>query len=360
MKAMKVFAPLLAGLFVLAAPSHAGVEVKLSVKFILSASGTPPVFVPGPGNFDVSNQAGFDAEVAWANAILDATGRAYRLRVIEYKSVQPPAPAGQDPSYWYNVDARSSRQAIEDAALADPVTWGWYGNGALNIYINNSSSGQCSLIGTGDSISLGATIFTQGTVLHEIGHFFDLSHTHRIDAGQPEPQCSTYTPANPLSSGLRDGDGLVETLPDHQCYSRDQLSFANFGSLYASLTAAQQRQIDDTFLNVMSYHTESLLLPVQMDYWTANANGARQAVCTGRTWFVNPGGSDLVFDGLSPGQAFRSFDRGIAALRDPNFVHLGDDVVLLRGGSYQTFTNAPITAPGTIAAAYGPVTITKP
>jgi hypothetical protein len=334
--------------------------VKLSVKFIMSSTGAAPT---NSGSINLSTSAAFDVEVAYGNSVLDATGRGYKLRVIEYLNVQPPAPAGQPADYWYNIDARENRQTIENAAASAAATWAWNGAGALNIYVNNSSSGSCSFIGSGVSIALGSTIFTRGTVLHEIGHFFDLSHTHAND-----PKCSSFTPPDPLSSALTNGDGLVETIPDHPCYTRDQLSQANFGAVYSALTPAQQAAVNTSWLNVMSYHNEAAFLDIQMDYWTANANTPRQAVCTGRTWFVRPDGFDhptySLNAGLTPGTgfggAFQTLERGLAGLVDPNFVHLGDDVVLLRGGNYTYSSPDPISTPGTLAAAYGPVTITRP
>jgi hypothetical protein len=338
---MKAFLLLCALCGALISSADAGIDIRISVKFIYGPGAMPPVTVPGGGNIDLSSSTAFDAEIAHGNRVLDATGRACRLRVIEYINIQPPDPADQFAGFWYNLDARNNRRVFEQAALASPGVWAWNGNGALNIYVNNSSSGSCSFIGTGDSISLGATIFTQGTVLHEIGHFFDLSHTHSFTPGPPVNECV-----------FGDGDGLAETLPDNGCFTTmDQLSQANYGMNYAQLNAAQRQAVDDTWFNVMSYHVEARLLPIQMDYWCANANGARHSICGGFTWFVATNGLDPFSNGLSPGQAFATVPWALAHVSSAN------DVILLRGGNYAA--PATITTPCTLTASYGPVTLTR-
>lgn len=327
---MKTIQLFLLTLVAMALPARADIEVRISVKFILNWDGTRPV---NSTNIDLSTAAAFDAEIAHGNRVLAATGRGYQLRVVEYIDVQPSAPVGQSPDYWYYLPARSNRRVIEDAAAADSLTWRRNGSGALNIYVNNSTSGSCSFIGTGDSISLGSTIFTRGTVVHEIGHFFDLSHTHRSDT-----TCTTTPPPY----ALEDGDGLSETVPDHNCYTTR-------AALMAALPPELQAAVDTSWLNVMSYHQEEQFLDIQMDYWSANANDARHAVCSGYTWFLATDGSDGLSDGLSPGQAFQSVEW--ARL----FVTAPDDILLLKTGAY----GAPETlaTPCTLRATGGPVTL---
>ena len=326
---MKTIQLFLLTLVAMTLPARADIEVRISVKFILNWDGTRPV---NAGNIDLSTAAAFDVEIAHGNRVLAATGRGYQLRVVEYIDVQPPAPAGEAADYWYNLPARSNRRVIEAAAAADSATWRRNGAGALNIYVNNSSSGSCSFIGTGDSISLGSTIFTRGTVVHEIGHFFDLSHTHLGDA-----DCS-----GPPPYALADGDGLSETVPDHNCYT-------NRAALMAALPPELQAAVDTSWLNVMSYHQEEQFLDIQMDYWSSNANHARHSVCSGYTWFLATGGIDGLSGGLSPGQAFQTVVWGLS------FVTAADDILLLKTGAY----GAPETlaTPCTLRATGGPVTL---
>ena len=326
---MKTLRLLLLALVAMTLPARADIEIRVSVKFILNWDGSRPA---NAGNIDLSTAAAFDVEIAHGNRVLDATGRGYRLRVVEYIDVQPMAPIGQSPDYWYNLPARSNRQVIEDAAAADSATWRRNGAGALNIYVNNSSSGSCSFIGTGDSISLGSTIFTRGTVVHEIGHFFDLSHTHAGDS-----DCS-----DPPPYALANGDGLSETVPDHNCYTTR-------AALMAALPPELQAAVDTSWLNVMSYHQEEQLLDIQMDYWTSNANHARHAVCTGYTWFLATDHVDGFGDGLSTGQAFQTVEW--ARL----FVTTADDILLFKTGAYAA--PEPLSTPCTLRATGGPVTL---
>jgi hypothetical protein len=314
---------------------HADISVRLSVKFILNFDGTRP---PGIGTNNT-----FQVEVDRGNGILAATGRGVRLQVVEYIDIQPAAPQGQSADYWFNLGARSNRMTMESAALADTTTWRW-NNSAINIYVNNTGSGQCSFVNGGSSISLGQSIST-GTVLHEIGHFFNLQHTHAND-----PDCSTFTPTQPLNTYLANGDSLASTINDHACFTQDQLSTANFGANYAALTPAQQRAVNTSWLNVMSYHQEDQLNDDQMDIWSDNANVSRLFVCSGRTWFVSNAGSDI-WTGDSAFAPFATVQRALSA------VGASDDIIMLRSGNYTApgFMNTPCT----FRAMRGPVSITR-
>ncbi len=395
---------------VLIAQAGAEIKVRLSVKFINDSTGTPP-----PGAF--GNATGFAQEITRGNQILDDTARGYSLQVVEYLSIQPPAPAGGpvnrtcgtqngmavvtcsntaglqacmlvqgpgipantvilsivpntsftmsanataangsaaltmsfSPDTWYIIPARAKRAVIEAAALANQAAWSWNAN-AINIYVNNSSSGQCSFVGNGLSISLGSS-FGTGTVLHEVGHFFNLQHTHTGDyADQPGFNNPGFVYG---LSHVADGDGEEETAPDNPNISaRDQLSNALYGVNFNSLTDLGKARINSAFDNVMSYHEEDVLLPSQMDLWTKFANAQRAPFTTGRSWFVSWGGADGN-TGLEVNQSFMSLQRSIDAVGG------GDDMILLRGGPY-TLPSGTLTKPCTLTATYGPVTITRP
>jgi hypothetical protein len=274
------------------------IEVRLSVKLILTPGGTRPgtdctEFDPCS---NLATRANFQREVDLANRILAAAARGYSLRLVEYVEIRPSPPAGEAFNYWLQLDARGNRKTIEDAALANKTVWAWH-DSAINIFVNNTSSGQCSFPGNGQSIALGRAV-GQGTVLHEIGHFMGLRHTHAGD----NSDCSAHTP--PFSQYVADGDELGETVPDRQCFSRDQLSQATFnGRLFSALTAAEQDRVNSSWLNVMSYHQEERLLTGQMDIWSDNASLERRSVCDGRTIFVDRG--SICFAALPP--AYESY-----------------------------------------------------
>lgn len=337
---------LLAGLLLLAvAPSlRADIKVRLSVKFIHDndATGSPPAAS------NIGTQTGFAAEVVRGNAVLAATGRGYTLEVVEYLPIQPPAPANQPADYWFNLPARSNKQTIENAALAATAVWRWHPS-AINIYVNNSASGQCSFVGGGSSIALGSTIGI-GTVLHEIGHFFNLAHTHAGDyADQPNPASGIFTAAD-----LHDGDGFAETANDNpNIGNHDQLSGALFGHNYNAATAAEKATVDSAYENVMSYHNENTLLSVQSDYSTLFANNQRNGVCNGKTWFLATDGSTLA-SGTGAALPLATISAGLSHVATPN------DILLLRAGSYSAPPGGTISTPCTLRATRGSVTIHTP
>src|SRR5260370_21085878 len=87
-------------------------------------------------------------------------------------------------------------------------------------------------------------------------------------------------------------DGLADTIRDSTCWNRDQVSINNFGAPYASLNAGQQSAVNYSYMNVMSYHTDSALnnyleTSDQLDRLTDASNGPRNYVCTGHTQFVD-------------------------------------------------------------------------
>ena len=268
--------------------------------------------------------------------------------------------AGSFPAdHWFNLPARATRQYIETTALASQAVWRW-NPGAIDIYVNNSSSGQCSFVGSGSSISLGGQVGV-GTVLHELGHIFNLQHTHALDnSTNTNPASGVFTIAD-----LMDGDALTETAVDNPSITtNDQLSQALFGVPYNQppappgapfANAGQRAVVDSAFQNVMSYHTEAVLLSVQMDIRAQYANAARLAFCTGRTWFVANGGDN--------GAAGNTAAVPLATVAG-RFARVAtstpQDVVLLRAASYAAPPGGVLSTPFTLRAPRGEVTVHFP
>ena len=424
---------LLLALFLAQVTAWSAIEVRLSVKFILNADGTHPAGSFPGSRIAVGTEASFNTEIEHGNRVLDATGRAFSLKVVEYLDIQPTAVTGTsvtrtcgitsnsatvtcmntagiasgmrvtgtgipantvivdvvanasftmttratatnagasltasyENSYWFTLPARANRATIEAAATANPTakaTWRWHET-AINIYVNGSGSGQCSFVGDGLSVALGQEIFNRGTVLHEIGHYFNLLHTHAGDY-PTNPNPPNETPPRAFDGDdLDDGDGLTQTPDDNpNITNRDQLSVALLGVPYFQppsppnapfADAVQRAVVDRTFSNVMSYHDEDLLLSVQMDIWNQHANIERLLFCNGRTWFVaNEGNNGAV--GTTTLTPLATLVEGI------NRRTTNNDVILLRSGTYLTPPGGTLSAPCTISATRGPVSIVKP
>src|SRR5262245_40141367 len=147
--------------------------------------------------------------------------------------------ATNGPSQYFNTDfrtaGRDARNQIETAARGD-AAYAW-NNRAINIYINQGTSGGfCSFPDEGRNIIVvGAVSANAGnTQLHEIGHYFNLCHTHG---------CASTS-----------DDGVADTLTDSPMWNEDGIANNSFLKKYNDLSAGEKQQVDDVILNLMSYH----------------------------------------------------------------------------------------------------------
>jgi hypothetical protein len=301
MKSTSVIALLFTATIV-AQPVRAEINIRISVKFILDANGNLPVNSSstafGGSTTNLINSQAVVNNINFSNQLLAQMGRGYRIDLTEIRQVS-------GASRFYNINARSSENRIdlETAATAGPAARDRYfwRDDAINIYINNTSSGVCSFPGHYSAIFVGSVSYNT-LILHEVGHFFDLLHTHQ--------------------SG---GDEVSDTVVDNQNWTFAQLTANNPG--------ATTSQLSDVWLNIMSYHLpQNLLTAGQLDRWTDTANGARTDVTSGRTWFVDddavgafPTGSSEATAGI--GGPFRRVQAGIDAAS-------AEDIVLVRAGNY--------------------------
>lgn len=280
---------------------------RVSVKFILNNSGNRPA--SGGCNTDAEVQAQIDT----ANAILDAHMRGYRLQLTEIVDV-----TGLEGFYSADING-TNKTLLEAAAEANPGVSEWRTN-AINVYINgDGGSAICSFPPGEEIIFVGQGLRTT-TFLHEIGHFMDLCHTQGCPCGSCDPDESGTchdTPGN---------DEIAETIPDLQCWSRNQIAQWTYGVNYSALSAPLQDKVDEVFNNVMSYHsTRFRFSPDQMDRMTCASNGVRDYVSNGETWIVGtqPGDEEC----LNPVFLQPAFANAIALAS-------GNDIVLFRGDEY--------------------------
>ena len=200
--------------------------IRVSVNFILNASDNRPA------TGDINTDAEVNAQVVRANEILAENGTEYKFQLLGINEV-----FGEEE--FYNLPSGdnngANRDAIRDAALADPTTWHWRTD-AINMYINGSDVGYSAIsdFPPDNNIVLFNQYSYDPLMLHETGHSVNLYHTH--------------------SSTLANGDGCTDTLPDNKDWTRNQIAQNSYGVVYASCTAGQQALVDNTWENVMSYH----------------------------------------------------------------------------------------------------------
>ena len=288
----------------------AQLELKVSVKFILSSSGARP---PG-GNLLTDT----DVRRAFTNMndLLDTFGRGYHFRITEIVDI-----AGH--SEAYNVDVQTASEIIQAAVNSNPTAFGWR-NAAANMYINNDSGGGSAFSG------MVVVSHNSGylTILHESGHHFGLCHTQGCGC-QACADCA-----------LTD-DEVGDTLPDRECWTFDQIASHAFPAVYPNLSPAQTGMVSNTFNNVMSYHkdgTGNVLTTGQLDRMADTANSlVASSIVTGSTWFVDLNNTCTQRSGSSAcmnntGGPFQTVAGGV------NNANAGD-IVLIRPGHY----NEPMT-----------------
>lgn len=324
-------------LLLLPLAASAQLQWRVSIKLIADANGNS---APNAGQ-NLTN------EVLVANQLLTNYARGYSFQIAELLTIT-------GVSQWYSVAARnnSNKLALQAAARANPSLYA-YRNNAINVYVVNSISGVCSFPPGDDIVLVGANAY-RTLLLHECGHFFDLRHTHNTESFQ-NSDGTTCNDANPCNCfrAFEGDDGVADTALDNECFTRDQVSSVNFDNRpYDLLNPAEQAFVNNTWLNIMSYHPPAdltILTEDQLDFMTDASNTSRFNVATGRTRFVDrthPG-----FQDGSRANPFRGVGQGIVASDQ-------GDIVLIRPGNYnETATYAKRI---TLRATRGAATIGRP
>ena len=249
---------------------------RVSIKVFTDSNGNRP-----SGRTDAEIQADYDNY----NNLITTYARGCRMVVTEI--VQMPASLNA----WYNIAARNSanRDALLTAATGDPATYA-YRSTAINIYINNSSSGVCC--GANNGLIFVGNEDGSTTMFHEIGHMLGLCHTQGCGCNgcSPDPLGACDIPGD---------DNVSDTIQDLPCWSRDQVSQNWAGNTFNNLSASQQNTVNNVWLNIMSYHSGlSRITAGQMDKVAEKSNGDRDNVTGNYFIFVDGTSGNNGNDGL--------------------------------------------------------------
>ena len=319
--------------------AQTGIEIHLSYKVVLNPSnGLRPA---GLTDTDIENA------VSSMNNLMENYGRCYQFVLDEIVDVGALGGFTSGPSQWYETDfldpvnGQIWKSDMETEAKADPDYF--WETDAINVYmVTGICGGQCSLPSDGDEIIvIGDCAANDEEVhLHEIGHYFSLCHTQGCPCGNCDSsstgECNT----------VPGDDGLDDTLPDLECWDQDAIAEFSFaGTPYANLTVDQQAEVDDVFLNIMSYHSNlSRLTERQMDQWADGMDDdpTRRAVRSGDSWFVKTSGAN------GDGTAADPFNATVEGANAANVN--GGDIIYFRQGTHIISVPLVIDIPVTLSA----------
>jgi hypothetical protein len=327
----------------LASIATAEVELRVSIKVILGPSNEWPdntnTVGPASDALNINSEQVLRDNIKASNLILARHAAGYRF-VLRDDTIYTLTGFANS---WFTGDARTAafRDSLEAAALADKPTWQWHDD-SINIYLNDSRSGFCSRPGDNRSaITIGAGAYST-LIIHEIGHFVDLPHTHTGDNDNDNPP-----------DDWADGDGFSETLPDDADATAAQINDRYDGT---PQPFQPQEVRNDLIFNIMSYHIpQDRFVWHQRERIIETFNGSRSAVAIGRARFVQPGGNNGA-NGLTVANRLATIGRGVDISTTPN------DAVLIRSGSYNANSEGlplVLTKPLTLSAWRGAVTISR-
>jgi hypothetical protein len=322
------------------------INIRVSYKIVLHAGdgARPTRFGGGP----VRDQD-IDDAIEFANELLASFWRGYRfLRVDPITEVG----GGQfldGPSQFFDTDffgdgGGAAKDFMESEAKANVAEYAWNHN-AINIYITNGiSGGICSFYSAWVSdiclrapvveeeiaIIGGASANNGRLTLHEMGHFFDLCHTQGCPCGCCDSDATGDCNTVPKT------DCIGDTVEDLACWDQDDISANRFaGRAYGQLTPGEQNLVDETFLNVMSYHGSGCgqgvdnfrMTEGQLDRWGGTALQYRGHVTDGDMYLV-------AWTALSPGTGadsapFLTVANGVNAANP-----FGGDILVIKSGWY--------------------------
>lgn len=299
---------------------QAEVRIRVSVKAILGAGDSWPDNAGGTigmTGVNLNSEQAVRDNIGLANGLLATRGSSFRL-ALRNDTVY--TVSGQS-NPWFSISARNStnKNDLQDAATADKTTWKWHDD-SINIYLNDSSSGWCSSPGNGDIIFVGAGAYEE-LIIHEIGHFLSLGHTHPKEDDEDVDDWG-------------DGDGFSQTLNDDR-----HASAADINAEYPGETQATR---DNLILNIMSYHQpQDRFVWQQREAMIETYNDVRSNVASGRARFVSSDGDDTE-DGLSVASRLETLQEAVDQSSSAN------DTLLIGGSTHDVANGMVISKPLTL------------
>jgi hypothetical protein len=323
---------LLLALLLAPALTYGQLQWRISIKIFTDNNGALPR-LPNWGLGGATLYQELSNGVNYANTALSSSGRGYSWRLTEIVTVPgntTPLPASTNS--WFKLAVSAITQDdLDGKAKGNPGGF-QYRTDAINFYYVDGNlgpnGGYCAMPNENQHVILVAPNSFADVLIHEAGHFFTLQHTHNTQTFENgDGSACTATPPCSCARSLPGDDGIGDTPEDNQCFTRDQVASNTFDNRpYDLLNSAEKVFVNNTWLNIMSYHSPGVLFTSdQLDFMTDASNTARFNVATGRTRFVdrtNPGAG--AGDRANP---YRTVVQGYDAA-DPG------DIVLIRPGNY--------------------------
>jgi len=212
----------------------ANIPFRVSIKFFVDAGGARPT----AGDF-ISN-ADVDDQEQLGNDILKTEKSELRILVTEIIDLPTSLSSFSDDPVNSTTLAN-----IRRLALLSPTLFRWRSN-AINVYVTGGTGSAIAYLpDRNDTVLMGQAI-RNTTLLHELGHSYNVKHTH-------DP----------------DGDGCSDTLGDNSDWtSINQMANNSYGVNYSELSSSQKSLVDRTWYHVLSYHAgenRSRFSPCQKD-----------------------------------------------------------------------------------------------
>lgn len=205
----------------------AHLSVRVSIKVFLDENGN------SPSTYDPTTYDGIHAQIDRANFALALNGSELRVEIVEIVEI-----VDYD-GLWFNLD-RMDVELLRTTAIFNPSPFAWR-NDAINVYFNGFPGGGIALYPPKNDMFLLGQNITDDAFIHELGHTFNLFHTH-------------------------DNDHCDDTLVDNTAWkTKDAIAIGNYSLPYDSLVQAKKDLVDMLFSNIMSYRDGNVLTPCQMD-----------------------------------------------------------------------------------------------